>query len=241
MGQEGDPELPALGKTARDYSVAAGRGVFGGIPFIGAICSEIVTNVIPDQRMDRLEEYVTLLEGRLSAVEEENLNAKMRLPSKIDLFEEGAFQSARSLTPQRRDYIAGIVAKGIVGSDTEEAGAKRMLNLLGELDDDQIVMLAASEHGSRARHLRETHREVLGPMEVVLAASDEEKARATLRRANEQHLVRIGLLKPAFRRTTQDGTPEFDRETGMMKASVVNITPLGRLLLQYLDMTVNTL
>lgn len=50
------------------------------------------------------------------------------------------------------------------------------------------------------------------------------------------HLVRLGLLRPRFRKPKKGELPEFDEKTGMLKASGYDVTPLGRLMLRYIDL-----
>jgi hypothetical protein len=137
-------EPPPLGGTRRDTAVTVAKGVVGTIPFVGSIISEIVTTVIPQQRIERLESYVRYLNDRLAGdVDDGLLKERLRAPEYIDLFEEGAIQSARALSEERRNHIAELVASGISGDEKERIETKRLLRLLEEIDDDQIIILTS--------------------------------------------------------------------------------------------------
>ena len=225
--------MPQLGPTRRDRGVSIARGLVGAAPYIGSIISEVIGQLIPEQRWERIEEYVTKLDDRLCSVEKETLDTKLKAPEKIDLFEEGAIQAARSLSPERRDYIASIVARGLSGGEKEEIEAKRLLNILRELDDDQIIMLASRLHKNHTDEFRQRHKAVLAPVAAHMQSSREELDRATLRETAKQQLTRLGLLRLRFKRPKKNEAPEFDEKTGMMKEQGSEITPLGRLLLRY--------
>lgn len=88
-----------------------------------------------------LEQYLLLLAERLTSVEERVVREIAESEQAADLFEEGAIQSARAMTDERKAYIASIVANGLSGDDQEQIDAKRLLKLLGEIDDDQVILL----------------------------------------------------------------------------------------------------
>ncbi len=227
-----DEKMPPLGPTQRDRAVSAVRALSGAVPYIGSILSEVIGQLIPEQRLARLEEYVTKLCERLSSIERGELTDKLKDPIKIDLFEEGAFQTARSLSPERRDYIASIVARGISGGEKEEIEAKRLLNLLRELADDQVIILASYLGKNRTNVFRDRHEAVLTPEAAHMQSSRDDLDRSILYETARQQLIRLGLLRPRFKKLKKGDLPEFDEKTGMMKAQGADITPLGRLLLR---------
>ena len=46
-----------------------------------------------------------------------------------------------------------------------------------------------------------------------------------------KHLTRLGLLGQRYKVPRKNETPEFDKETGLLKAGGYELTPLGRLFL----------
>ncbi len=59
----------------------------------------------------------------------------------IDLIEEGFVQASRSLSNERREYIANVVANGISDEEKNYADSKYILKLLGELNDQEVIWL----------------------------------------------------------------------------------------------------
>jgi len=64
---------------------------------------------------------------------------------------------------------------------------------------------------------------------------EEEREAAFIQDSYKAHLVELGLLRPRFRRPGRGELPEFDDKTGMIKAYGHDLTPLGRMLLKYID------
>lgn len=228
---ENDNEV--LGATIRDRITALMRGTVGAMPYLGPIISELITQIIPNQRLERIEAYIAKLDERIKKVERD----KLVLPKKVDLFEDGAFQAIRSLSEKRTEYIANVVARGLSGEEKEEVEAKRMLKLLTQLDDSQIILLSWYLNKNRnSEEFWKIHKDVLKLTAVNLRSPQEEVDRATIQEMAKQELVRLGLLKPRIKKPRRGKLPEFDEKTGMMKASGHGITPLGYLFLRYIEL-----
>ena len=74
-----------------------------------------------------------------------DVRSRLTDPENVNLFEEGAFQSVRALSNERKEYIANAVANGITGEAKDGLESKRLLNLLGELDDAEIIVLSSRQ------------------------------------------------------------------------------------------------
>ncbi len=231
-------EPPPLGATWRDRGVSAGKGMVGLVPYGGSILAEIVGNLIPDQREQRIEKYLSYLNDRIGNVDNHEIRAKLKTPESIELFEEGAIQSARALSDERRERIARLVASGMTGDEKDKIEAKRLLTLLGELDDDQIIILTAHhDKFGRDPEFRKKHENVIKPTLPHMNSSRDEREKYTVSKIAKDHLIRLDLLSPQFD-TPKDGqVPEFDNDTGMLKARYISLSPLGRLFLNRLGIT----
>lgn len=210
------------------------KGLLGMIPGVGGILAEVAGQFIPQQRLDRLEAYARHLGTRLDEVSEPQLREKFEDPERIDLFEEGALQSVRALSPERQDYIASIVARGITGDEKARIEAKRMLKLLREVDDDQMIILAGKLHrNERDNSFHDRHAAIFERPRVHLGSERAEIDKEALFELARVELVRLGLLTPTFKTLKKGELPEFDQKTGMIKQQSRRITPLGRMLLRH--------
>jgi hypothetical protein len=60
-----------LDKNTTDKMVLVTRAVTGVIPFAGSVVSEIITTLIPNQRMDRIVDFIRRLEARIGSILEQ--------------------------------------------------------------------------------------------------------------------------------------------------------------------------
>ena len=223
--------MPPLGGTKRDFAVAVAKGALGAIPFAGALLEEIVGQIIPEQRIERLERYATELNERLEEFAAVFDGEKVKQPESIDLFEEGAIQASRALSNDRIRYIARVVARGMTGDEKDRIEAKRLLALLRTLDDDQIIILTSYLHRHRHDEFYAKHAAILEPIRAHMSSPQEQHDKETVYQLARLQLKALGLTRPEFRAVKKGEIPEFDGRTGMMKANSTCITPLGRLLL----------
>lgn len=231
-----ETSLP-LGETWRDRSTALARGTIGMVPVAGAILAEIVEQIIPNQRLERLEAYVRFLNERLNTLPIDELRERMQQAANIDLFEAGAHQAVRALSEERKRYIADVVASGIIGDDIGRLQAKRLLALLAEIDDEQIIILASNlRKHTHDPSFRERHRTTLTPKVATMGSNCEQLDEATLHEQARSHLIRLGLLRSRFKKPARGELPQFDEQTGMMKASYVELTSIGRMLLRLIGL-----
>ena len=95
-----------------DYLAGLLRGAVGPVPVFGPLLAEVITVTIPEQRIDRIAKFSEQLELRLTTVEKHLLESNLKNDEFTDLLEEGIRQAARSLSDERRSYIATLVANG---------------------------------------------------------------------------------------------------------------------------------
>jgi len=220
-----------------DWALAISKGTLGGIPFVGPLAAEVIGVLIPNQRLDRLERLLQKLEAQVGDLDKGAVQRRFQVPAFVDLLEDGFVQAARALSDERLGYIAALVANGLSSDEVEYLHLKMMLSILGNLNDAEVLFLVM--HGRLSSNeqaaFMEKHRDVLYPKLVTMGSSDEEQEAGLVQDSFKSHLVQLGLLRPAFKSPRRGELPEFDDKTGMMKASGYKLTPLGRMLLKYID------
>ncbi len=234
-------EPPKLGNTSIDVVTSLAKGVTGAIPIAGSLIAEIVGNIIPNQRLDRIARFLQLLNDRLDGIEQSLLETRLPQPEVVDLLEDAFTQAARATTQERLEHIASVVANGISAEELNQAQTKRMLWLLGQLNDAEIVILRSRLALTREDiHLdadfRNKHQELLAPDATHMGSSEDEFEEAALKTSYRSHLDDLGLVRVRFKQPRRGELPEFDDKTGMLKASGTEITRLGRMLLRHLDL-----
>ena len=232
-GDELSESGPPVAPTPQDRALSALQGLTGTLPVIGSVVANLINQIIPEQRWERMGEYLSKLEARLAAVEAQTLASALREPRKVDLFEDGAVQAVRASSSERLEYIAALVARGLTSDEREEIEAKRLLKLLDQVDDDQIVILQSklSRH-VRSEEFFERHRKVLEPVGAHMQSPRADLDREAMYRLARRQLVDLGLVHQTFRKPRKGDLPEFDEKTGMIKSQGTRLSPLGRLLLR---------
>ncbi|WP_010448476.1 hypothetical protein [Vibrio rotiferianus] len=227
-----------LETNATDALVASTKSVFGAVPIAGPFLSELVGCIIPNQRVDRLTNYVKQLEVRLSSIESSKLKNATSSPEGIDLIEEGFVQAARTMTDERRKYIANIIANGIDSEVIEYSESKYLLKLFQELNEEEVIWLRfyLKPTANEDKEFRDKHKNILEPIHAYIGSGDRTVERSSLQTSYIEHLERLGLTRSHHRINRETGIPEFDRFTGKIAISHRTLTPIGKLLLKQIGL-----
>ncbi|PYB77676.1 hypothetical protein [Rhizobium wuzhouense] len=187
MPDDDTSQLPHLGNDERDRSASILRAVVGVVPIGGSALAEIVTSIIPNQRLDRIERYLLLLARQLEE-RSADLEALKRDPEAIAVIEDGAFQAARAVTDERLRRIVSCVVDGITESDAEALRGRQLLEILSQLNDKELAILVAYDQGSWQAfdHLR--------PPPNVIGADPKVSEANALWEVSLEKLERFGLI-----------------------------------------------
>ncbi len=233
MSNPNNEKADELKGDARDYAVSGIKAALGMIPFAGSLLSEIAGNVIPQQRVDRIADFAERLEIRISHLEEAAVRNEINDEEFTDLVEESLRQAARSTSPQRREYLAYLVANSLAKEAVEHSESRHLMNLLGELSDIEIIWLRfyldATLGGDS--EFREKHDHILAPVPAHRGSSQDERDKSALQKSYKDHLERLGLISGKVK-TDKAKSPEFDASRGEFKRHSYQTTSLGRLLLR---------
>ena len=217
-----------------DIAAIIGKVSLSVIPCVGPLVAEIIGNVIPNQRIDRIFSLLKALESKIDEKERAKVEKRMLEEKSIDLMEDGFMQAARALSEKRIEYIASLLKNSLTNEDVEHIAYKRLLSLLGELNDIEVLILKAySMPGGKHGEFWSKHN--LNKPSVHLGSSQEEVDKNAIHETYFTNLTRLGLLRIRFRKPKRGELPEFDEKTGMVKSQGYNITSLGRLLLRSID------
>lgn len=137
--QSGKAHNDGLDDKLVDKLVSLGKGASGLIPMVGGPLAEIIGNVIPGQRADRVAKYLRGLSIRIEHLETAVQDSLLQDAEKVDLIEEGGYQAARATSNERIQLIVKAVSRGLTLDDVDLVRRKRLLSLLGDLDEDEMV------------------------------------------------------------------------------------------------------
>jgi hypothetical protein len=239
-----DNELEKINLDNNKNDVAAffAKGILGSIPYIGNITAEIITELIPNQRTDRIVEFLKILEQKVKNINSKVLELKFKEKEFIDLFEDSCFQASRALSEDRLELIAIALANSLTNEEAEHLFAKKLLWLLGEINDMEIIILNGYYYPSytpEGKQFWEEHNNVLRIPSLTNDATEKEIEEATFKRSFKERLSQLELIKPKYRKPKRGEFPEFDNKTGRIKSSGYEITRMGRMLIDFIHEHIN--
>ena len=226
----------SLEDNKSDRAAIALKAALGIVPAVGSILQEVVGVVIPNQKSERIKIFVEVLGQKIEHLEKEVIDAKMKTEEFTDLLEDALRQASRSLTDERREYIATFLKNSLNSDELDHIAEKKLLFLLSELNDVEIILLKYEAiHPEKRENFFDTHKTVLMPVHTHFGSSDSELQKEHLHKSYKSKLEDLGLIEGKFNRLKKGEFPEMDEKTGAMKRTGVRITGLGVLLLKYID------
>lgn len=231
--------LPDLNPNGVDDTATFWKITLGLLPVAGPIFAEIVGALIPNQRMDRITEFLKILDQRLGALgyDMETLKEKMTEESYTNLFEEGTWQAARTSSTERKEYIANLLVNGLNDEVLDELQKGVFLKILSELNDAEILILYSYTYKmQRDEEFHELHQGILIGPSAHMGSDSDEINDETVYKTYREKLVRLNLLNLTFPSVKKGEIPEFDPKTGMIKSRGHELTSLGRLFLKYIGL-----
>jgi len=226
----------SLATRASDVVASALKGTLGAIPFIGSAVAEVIEYVIPNQRIDRLTDFAKKLSEKVSAQERLLVQKRLLEPEGTDILEEALWQSARTISEERRLHIASLVKNGITKDQIDLVETKKLLLILSQLNDLEVILLRwHADRLHKDKEFEEKFKDIIRPVQAYLRAPQEVLDKAAISESLRHHLAELGLLKPTFPFVRRGEIPEFDTSLGTFKNSGYHVTLLGRLLLRSID------
>lgn len=207
------------------------------VPVVGSVMAELLTTVIPNQRLDRVVDLVRRLDTRLTESEQKLLYQNKYF---VDLMEDAVVHASKSLSDNRNQYLAVFLEQNKNIDENDHSTKKKLLHILQELTDLDVEIL---KHRNVPRSI-EDGLNLIHPFVSIAdfrAMTEEEQYKYELDKLTEEThmegLLRIGLvdaeridvLKAERDHYSRDQI--YDERTGLPKVTYHNLSDLGRLLL----------
>ena len=223
--------------NVNDWLALAARGGLGIVPWVGGLLGELVTELIPNQRIDRIVRLLDLFAEKITELDKEMLEIKLHQAKYIDLFEDACFQAIRALTEERLDYIASALKHSLTNDQLEYEYKKKLLWLLGQINDVEVIILVYYQKvmWGDYKEFFEQHKEVLFVPPATHGSAQDEIDREILHESYKDHLSQLGLLRTIYHFVPKGELPEFDSRTGKFKRGSLEITSLGRSLCAFIQ------
>ncbi len=214
--------MPNLESASQDRLASVAKGVAGACPFVGPMVAEAIGALIPNQRLDRVVEFLRNLDAEVHRLDArlERFQKNVRGAEGLDIIEEGLMQAARSISQERKIHLARLVGRSLSAEEIKYEESRKLLNLYRDLTDPEILwliyysmnpVLGAGPHQDFVRK----HPDVLMPISREIGAPLEQVDRAALQESYKNTLSRFGLVD--------------------LRGKSHQITSLGRLLVRYIQ------
>lgn len=207
------------------------RSLVSAVPVAGGLLTEIVSVLIPNQRIDRVERFLLALADELY-----KSGNSQNLPTadgpKLELVESGIRAASEIHSLSKTVQLAKCVSKGLSSDEAAALRAQRVLRIISELDpEEMIVLLSYTKRSiSDAEEFQEKYPSIFDVPSLYIGADQETRKRNAEYQAAERHLIALGLLSEEIR---------FDRDTDVVERfgseirKDVELTMIGRLVLFY--------
>lgn len=116
-----------------DKAVILAKGILGAAPYVGPIIAEIVGATIPNQRLDRIVDFVQILDKKLGGISQDVIKLKAQDEYFIDLFEDGMLLASRAINNERKEHIATVIKNSITNDELSHLEEKKLLTLQREI------------------------------------------------------------------------------------------------------------
>lgn len=224
-----------LSNNKVDILTSIAKAAAGPVPIIGSFITELISTGIPNQRLDRITEFIKVLDKKLTYISFDVFSVARSDLGFISLMEDGFIQAAKAITNDRLDYIANIITNGIHPDKIEFTESKSILNILSQLNDIEIIWLRYYWEPIYDQKFYEKNKAVLGPYKIEELDDDTLTEKQALRNHYKSQLERLGLIKQIYRVNRQSNSPEYDWD-GNPKGNDYRITDLGRILLKQIGL-----
>lgn len=215
MSDQNEAQIPlVLGSNKNDHAAIFLKNIISfAVPVVGALLGDIVANQIPNQRLDRIENYFKIYADKVEkmpAEVSEKLKEKLAEPEAVPFVEEILKQVVASRTEEKRRYLASALSRGVLVYDEDELTRQKLIDLVGQLNELEIMRLYGASldyHRNKTdyNNFWTDEREQIFFYEPGWTDGAESRRKEQISRGYSEKLVRLGLLTE----TNSDGRPTF--------------------------------
>ena len=191
-----------LNTNAVDIITAGVSASIGIIPYVGGFLSELVQNVIPNQREDRIVKFIIEMSEKL---EEMNYSVD-QLKEIFSNYKYGAFtykcirNVVNEVYDEKIQYYKNICLTGLTSEEKELIKTERLLSIFAEMDYFEILYLKIYYYTKHynIEKVKETQSELgikfLKP-NYILSMTQEDFDKETFKQITLNNLIKNGLIE----------------------------------------------
>jgi hypothetical protein len=147
-------DLPrALRSQFSDHAATVLKATLGNLPVGGALVTELIGVIIPNQREERIVAYLAGLARKVEATGRtlDQLQAQLT-PEKAALFEDGANGAVKATTAGRIEQLVDLVAQGLGSHGREAEDQRSLVRLLNDLTVAPTASMSTLSHRRSSFH-----------------------------------------------------------------------------------------
>lgn len=195
-------EVGLMETATRGVGVGTGSLIAGPVGAVAGFILAEVAGTLFNLRDRRIRLLFEALESRLSAAEREIALRSVAQEEGASFLQEAMLQAARRGTAQRVEQLAELAKNGLVADDDRRRERERLMSILNELNDDEVVLLrSVAVTPARDTEFRERHRHIVEYSRPHDGAPEDAHERYAVWDSYWNHLDRLGLIsrqrKPA--------------------------------------------
>lgn len=225
-------EHDKLNNNWKDYLVSVSKVSLGLVPYAGSMLSEIIGNVIPNQRINRISKFLKILDSKISTIPVEKINMLLNSPEFSNFLEEGFYQASRAITDERREYISNIIFNGLSEDKINLEKSNFLLVILNQLSDSEIIWLkfySIFEMHEKNDFL-DKHSNILQEKYTLTTSTDDDFVDVALQRNQKENLERLELVRYEIDTDSKTKQPKISK--GVLLKKNRRISPFGIVLLK---------
>ena len=145
----------------------------------------------------------------------------------VDLLEEG-LQAARSLSDEKRSYIAKLVANGLSAEGIETAKSKHPCGIGPERCRGDLALLFQRVPSAMGRNIGNSEKCTRSWITLFPDTTPSDvHDKYALKRSYKEHLAQLGLVYPIYETDHQTDMPKFDKFTGATEVIYYSLSGLA--------------
>ncbi len=231
-------DISELKNNKTDYIAQAAKAAISLVPYAGSFLSEIVGTLIPNQRFDRICKYLETLQKRLEKLEDVTYEKEVLLKKENMFLIEASIRSAVETNSDKKyEYYAEFVINSIKNKDKDQIQKEKMLSLLSELNDIELILLIYYSLDLRMNEENQFYNdneEIINPEPIPIGQAIEKYYPQEFNKLYIENLERLGLIHSEIEIDSRTKQPEYDSFTEKPKIRYRRATMIGIELARYI-------
>lgn len=229
-------EIKNLNENKTDKLVKTINATFGEIPIIGGALVELLSSVIPNQRIDRMVEFIKILNEKLTSQEQELLKSQILDENFNGLLQDVIDSTIKTIGKERKNHFAKIVQSGLTSNKEELIELRLITRILKEINDIEMIIL--KYHSIRTSNessiFLQKNRNILESERLFVGASKEQEKQHFMYKGYLYHLVSLGLLDVNYE-VKEESNRISDKSEFKINSKNHKITEFGKMIVEMLN------